>query len=129
MEGLVPEGEIEDLKINFQKFLSEEFENSKSYKPNKADWLDGKWSGLGKYTKEAVIKDGQYQRGKTSISIQKFNEATVRKYQKQSKLWRALAIFRWASITGANQKPPPVPGIAPSIQQKIDAFITKYGYI
>ena len=74
MEGLVPEGEIEDLKINFQKFLSEEFENSKSYKPNKADWLDGKWSGLGQYTKEAVIKDGQYQRGKTSISIQKFNE-------------------------------------------------------
>ena len=51
MEGLVPEGEIEDLKINFQKFLSEEFENSKSYKPNKADWLDGKWSGLGQYTK------------------------------------------------------------------------------
>ena len=27
MEGLVPEGEIEDLKINFQKFLSEEFES------------------------------------------------------------------------------------------------------
>ncbi len=74
MEGLVPEGEIEDLKINFQKFLSEEFESSRSYKPNKADWLDGKWSGLGQYTKEAVVKDGQYQRGKTSISIQKFNE-------------------------------------------------------
>ena len=73
-EGLVPEGEIEDLKISFQKFLSKEFEVSKSYKPNKADWLDGKWSGLGKYTKEAVIKDGQYQRGKTSISIEKFNE-------------------------------------------------------
>ncbi len=74
MEGLVPEGEIEDLKTNFQKFLSEEFESSKSYKPNKADWLDGKWSGLGQYTKEAVVKDGQYQRGKTSISIQKFND-------------------------------------------------------
>ena len=72
-EGLVPEGEIEDLKTSFQKFLSKEFEDSKSYKPNKADWLDGKWSGLGKYTKEAVIKDGQYQRGKTSISIEKFN--------------------------------------------------------
>ena len=73
-EGLVPEGEIEDLKISFQKFLSKEFEVSKSYKPNKADWLDGKWSGLGKYTKESVIKDGQYQRGKTSISIEKFKE-------------------------------------------------------
>ena len=43
-------------------------------KPDKDDWLDGKWSGLGQYTKEAVIEDGQYQRGKTSISIQKFNE-------------------------------------------------------
>jgi len=73
-EGLVPEGEIEDLKISFQKFLSKEFEVSKNYKPNKADWLDGKWSGLGKYTKESVIKDGQYQRGKTSISIEKFKE-------------------------------------------------------
>ena len=73
-EGLVPEGEIEDLKISFQKFLSKEFEVSKSYKPNKADWLDGKWSGLGKYTKESVIKDGKYQRGKTSISIEKFKE-------------------------------------------------------
>ena len=73
-EGLVPEGEIEDLKISFQNFLSKEFEDSKSYKPNKADWLDGKWSGLGKYTKESVIKDGQYQRGKTSISIEKFKE-------------------------------------------------------
>ena len=73
-EGLVPEGEIEDLIISFQKFLSKEFEVSKSYKPNKADWLDGKWSGLGKYTKESVIKDGQYQRGKTSISIEKFKE-------------------------------------------------------
>ncbi|MFL2801936.1 MAG: 2-oxoglutarate dehydrogenase E1 component [Paracoccaceae bacterium] len=73
-EGLIPEGEIEDLKMNFQNFLSEEFESSKSYKPNKADWLDGKWSGLGKYTKEAVVKDGQYQRGKTSISLQTFNQ-------------------------------------------------------
>jgi len=73
-EGLVPEGEIEDLKISFQNFLSKEFEVSKNYKPNKADWLDGKWSGLGKYTKESVIKDGQYQRGKTSISTEKFKE-------------------------------------------------------
>ena len=64
----MPEGEIEDLKISFQKFLSKEFEVSKSYKPNKADWLDGKWSGLGKYTKEAVnkspIKDGRVSKRK-----------------------------------------------------------------
>jgi 2-oxoglutarate dehydrogenase E1 component len=32
---------------DFQAFLDAEFEGAKSYKPNKADWLDGKWSGLG----------------------------------------------------------------------------------
>ena len=71
-EGLIPKGEIEDLKLKFQDFLASEFDNAKSYKPNKADWLDGKWSGLGKYSKEAVLKDGQYQRGQTSISIKNF---------------------------------------------------------
>ncbi len=30
----------------FDKFLDEEFDGGKAYKANKADWLDGKWSGL-----------------------------------------------------------------------------------
>ncbi|MDG2355344.1 MAG: 2-oxoglutarate dehydrogenase E1 component [Paracoccaceae bacterium] len=72
-EDLIPKGEIEDLKMGFQEFLTAEFDNSKSYKPNKADWLDGRWSGLGKYSKEAVVKNGQYQRGQTSISEKKFD--------------------------------------------------------
>ena len=72
-EDLIPKGEIEDLKTDFQEFLTAEFDNSKSYKPNKADWLDGRWSGLGKYSKEAVVKNGQYQRGQTSISDKKFS--------------------------------------------------------
>ena len=45
-DGLVPEGEIEDMKAGFQAHLNEEFEIGKNFKPNKADWLDGKWSGL-----------------------------------------------------------------------------------
>ncbi|RJL05941.1 2-oxoglutarate dehydrogenase E1 component [Paracoccus aestuarii] len=45
-DGLIPEGEIEDMKSAFQAHLAEEFEIGKNYKPNKADWLDGKWSGL-----------------------------------------------------------------------------------
>ena len=73
-EGLIPKGEIEDLKLKFQDFLASELDNAKSYKPNKADWLDGKWSGLGKYSKESVLKDGQYQRGQTSISIKNFTK-------------------------------------------------------
>ncbi|WP_405405115.1 2-oxoglutarate dehydrogenase E1 component [Paracoccus sp. Ld10] len=45
-DGLIPEGEIEDMKAAFQAHLNQEFEIGKNYKPNKADWLDGKWSGL-----------------------------------------------------------------------------------
>ena len=40
-DGLLPEGEIDQIKTKFQSFLSQEFEASKSYKPNKADWADG----------------------------------------------------------------------------------------
>ncbi|WP_299921093.1 2-oxoglutarate dehydrogenase E1 component [uncultured Pelagimonas sp.] len=61
-DGLIPEGEIEDMKAAFQARLNEEFEAGKVFKPNKADWLDGRWSHLDK------IKEGDYQRGKTAIS-------------------------------------------------------------
>ena len=46
-DGLIPEGEIEDMKAAFQAHLNEEFEAGKDYRPNKADWLDGRWSGIG----------------------------------------------------------------------------------
>ncbi|MCU0817014.1 MAG: 2-oxoglutarate dehydrogenase E1 component [Cypionkella sp.] len=45
-DGLIPEGEIEDMKAAFQARLNEEFEAGRAFKPNKADWLDGRWSGL-----------------------------------------------------------------------------------
>lgn len=45
-DGLMPEGEIDDMKAAFQTHLNEEFDIGKNYKPNKADWLDGKWSGF-----------------------------------------------------------------------------------
>lgn len=66
-DGLVPEGEIEDLKADFQKRMNDEFEAGKEYRPNKADWLDGKWSHLDK-------RGAKYQRGKTAIKPETFAE-------------------------------------------------------
>jgi len=63
-DGLIPEGEVEDMKSAFQAYLNEEFEAGRDYKPNKADWLDGKWSHLDAREK------GKYQRGKTAISAE-----------------------------------------------------------
>ncbi|MBD9525947.1 MULTISPECIES: 2-oxoglutarate dehydrogenase E1 component [Paracoccus] len=60
-DGLVPEGEIEEMKAAFQAHLNEEFEVGKNFKPNKADWLDGKWSGL-------EIEGAEYNAGATGIA-------------------------------------------------------------
>ncbi len=66
-DGLIPEGEIEDMKAAFQSLLHEEFESGKDYRPNKADWLDGKWSHLDRNKED-------YVRGETSISEQTLEE-------------------------------------------------------
>jgi len=66
-DGLIPEGEIEDMKAQFQAYLNEEFEAGKDYKPNKADWLDGRWSHLDRQGEE-------YQRGQTSIPEETFTQ-------------------------------------------------------
>jgi 2-oxoglutarate dehydrogenase E1 component len=67
-DGLIPEGEIEDMKAAFQARMNEEFEAAKEYRPNKADWLDGKWSHIDR------MKEKKYQRGKTSIKPETFAE-------------------------------------------------------
>ena len=63
-DGLIPEGEIEDMKAAFQAHLNAEFEAGRDYRPNKADWLDGRWSGMGR-------REGRYQRGKTAVEMPK----------------------------------------------------------
>ncbi|MEE4121356.1 MAG: 2-oxoglutarate dehydrogenase E1 component [Paracoccaceae bacterium] len=60
-DGLIPEGEIEDMKAAFQSHLADEFEAGKDYRPNKADWLDGRWSHLDPNRDD-------YQRGETAVA-------------------------------------------------------------
>ena len=45
-EGLLTAGEVEAQKAQWRAHLEAEFEAGQAYKPNKADWLDGAWSGL-----------------------------------------------------------------------------------
>ncbi|HCP17893.1 MAG TPA: 2-oxoglutarate dehydrogenase E1 component, partial [Alphaproteobacteria bacterium] len=65
-DQLVAEGELtaeEAQKIvdDHLAHLEEEFEAGTNYKPNKADWLEGKWSGL-------RAAHGDDRRGSTSVS-------------------------------------------------------------
>jgi 2-oxoglutarate dehydrogenase complex dehydrogenase (E1) component-like enzyme len=34
------------MKADWRAHLEQEFESGQAYKPNKADWLDGVWSGM-----------------------------------------------------------------------------------
>jgi 2-oxoglutarate dehydrogenase E1 component len=62
-EGVITEGEFDGMKADFRKRIWKASSTSAdSYKPNKADWLDGRWSGL----RTADNQDEQ-RRGKTGV--------------------------------------------------------------
>ncbi|MBI1393511.1 MAG: 2-oxoglutarate dehydrogenase E1 component [Alphaproteobacteria bacterium] len=45
-EGIVDAGWLDAERDQFRNFLEEEFDQGSSFRPNKADWLDGQWSGF-----------------------------------------------------------------------------------
>jgi 2-oxoglutarate dehydrogenase E1 component len=68
-EGLITQGEFEKMKADWRAHLEQEFEAGQAYKPNKADWLDGVWSGL----RTADNADEQ-RRGKTAVPMKTLKE-------------------------------------------------------
>ncbi len=65
-EGVVTEAELEEMKSTWRSKLDAEFDIASNYKPNKADWLDGRWSGL-----KAVREDqDDPRRGQTGVSTE-----------------------------------------------------------
>ncbi len=59
--GQLPAEESQKIYDDFIAHLESQFEASKTYKPNKADWLEGKWSGF-----EVAKKEDN--RGNTAVS-------------------------------------------------------------
>ncbi|CAN1562278.1 SucA 2-oxoglutarate dehydrogenase complex, dehydrogenase (E1) component, and related enzymes [Caulobacteraceae bacterium] len=66
-QGIVNADEVEVEVKQFEDFLESEFAAAKSYKPNKADWLDGVWAGLG-------LPEGEDRRGDTNLSLEKLKD-------------------------------------------------------
>jgi 2-oxoglutarate dehydrogenase E1 component len=65
-EGTVTEAEFDEMKNAWRSKLDAEFDTASSYKPNKADWLDGRWSGL-----KAVREDqDDPRRGQTGVAAE-----------------------------------------------------------
>jgi 2-oxoglutarate dehydrogenase E1 component len=66
-EGLLTSAEVERMHADFRALLEEEFAAGDSYRPNRADWLDGKWSGIG-HAEEGA------RRGVTGVDVERLKE-------------------------------------------------------
>ncbi|WP_457091589.1 2-oxoglutarate dehydrogenase E1 component [Microvirga sp. P5_D2] len=65
-EGVITEAELDEMKATWRSKLDAEFDIASNYKPNKADWLDGRWSGL-----KAVREDqDDPRRGQTGMPME-----------------------------------------------------------
>ena len=60
--GVVSEGEVEAVANSYLDELEAQFEAAKSYRPNKADWLEGAWAGL-------ETASGDDRRGDTGVAV------------------------------------------------------------
>ncbi len=69
-EAVVTQGEVDKMVADWRSRLDAEYEAAQSYKPNKADWLDGRWSGL----RAAEAKSDDPRRGETGIPLEKLKE-------------------------------------------------------
>jgi 2-oxoglutarate dehydrogenase E1 component len=68
-QGVLTREGAEKIAADFQSRLEDDFQASKSYKVNKADWLEGKWSGLGALTDEEEMRDEN-----TDVSLEALRE-------------------------------------------------------
>ena len=68
-EGLITQDEIDRMRADWRGHLESEFEAGQAYKPNKADWFDGVWTGL-----RAADNQDEQRRGKTALPLKTLKE-------------------------------------------------------
>jgi 2-oxoglutarate dehydrogenase E1 component len=66
-EKLLTQNEADQVEKDFMAYLEDEFQAANSYKPNKADWLEGAWSGM-------ETASGDDRRGETAVPLEKLRE-------------------------------------------------------
>ncbi|NKB48343.1 MAG: 2-oxoglutarate dehydrogenase E1 component [Alphaproteobacteria bacterium] len=66
-EGVLEAGGGDRMVEEFHAKLDTEFEAAKSYRPNKADWLEGRWADIG-------LAEGEARRGDTAVGLELLKE-------------------------------------------------------
>tara|TARA_R110002110_G_scaffold60822_8_gene171130 strand:- start:3336 stop:6218 length:2883 start_codon:yes stop_codon:yes gene_type:complete len=99
-EGVVTGEQVDQIQAKVRAQLDEDFEASTSYKPNKADWLEGKWQG------KTTAPSAEERKGKTDVPMDLLKEvgqaiSTVPEdFNLNSKLKRFFANRRKAIESG-----------------------------
>lgn len=68
-QGVIDDGFVATVTDDFVSHLEEEFKAAESYKPNKADWFAGRWSGLSQPANQETAR----QNVETAISTKLFD--------------------------------------------------------
>jgi 2-oxoglutarate dehydrogenase E1 component len=66
-EGSLTQADADKINSDFLATLEQAFQAATAYKPNKADWLEGKWQGL-------EIASGDDRNGKTGVMLDTLRE-------------------------------------------------------
>src|SRR3546814_19288424 len=97
-DGVSAEGEGDRLVEEQNAYLAQEFEAGLSYKPNKADWLEGMWSGI-------KVASGAAGRGESAVDVDQLTRfgsrlcAVPDRFSLHRKLPRHIARRRNAVVT------------------------------
>jgi len=105
-DNVVTANEAQKMVDEFNKYLEEAFEATKTYKPNKADYLEGKWRGM-------KVAGGDDWRGQTAVPESRLkqigavlsnvpasfnaNPKILRLLEAKKKMFETGAEFDWAT--------------------------------
>ena len=70
-EGVVAEADAKSMQADFRAHLDSELAAADGYKPNKADWLDGRWSAIG-------FAEDEARRGTTDVAVEALKDVGCR---------------------------------------------------
>ncbi len=100
-EGLITQEQADTQMSQFLHMMEVDFDSASSYRPNKADWLEGAWKGL-----DQLAGEEEYQEHKTGVTMDLLKEvgealATVPEdFKVNSKIARQLKAKRKAIESG-----------------------------
>jgi 2-oxoglutarate dehydrogenase E1 component len=69
-EGVVTRGEVDKMRGDWRHRLEAEYEAGQAYLPNKADWLDKRWSGF----RSALDVADDDRRGETGVNLDRLRQ-------------------------------------------------------